>query len=430
VRIVYISPGAGGEYRCDNCLRDHALVLELRRQGHDALMVPLYLPMATEGVDASSGVPLFFGGINVYLQQKSALFRHTPRWLDRLFDSPRLLRWVARRAAMTKARDLGEATLSMLRGEDGRQVKELDRLVAWLAAEGRPQVICLSNALLVGLVRRIKAELGVPVLCLLQDEDAFLDAQPEPYRAEAWRTLAERAAEVDAFLAVSRHYTRLMRERLGLPRGRVHHVPLGIDTEGFAPAAAPPDPPVIGYAAPLCRSKGPDTLVEAFLMLRTEGRFPGLRLRLAGPTAADDRPLVESIRQRLAAAGAEADVEFLPGLDRGARQEFLRSLSVFSVPARQADASGVAAIEALAAGVPVVKTRVGAFPEIIEATGGGLLVDPDDAPALAAALREVLARPDEARAMGSRGRRAVLQQHDIRRMAADFLRVCAAVGVK
>ncbi|MCX5671317.1 MAG: glycosyltransferase family 1 protein, partial [Planctomycetota bacterium] len=182
MRIIQITPGAGTNFYCENCLRDNALVLELRRQGHDALMVPLYLPLVTEGPDATAGVPIFFGGINVYLQQKLALFRRTPRWLDRLLDARGLLKWASGRAEMTKARDLGEATLSMLRGEDGRQVKELERLVAWLAVQDRPDVICLSNALLAGLVRRMKAALGVPVVSMLQDEDGFLDALPEPYR--------------------------------------------------------------------------------------------------------------------------------------------------------------------------------------------------------------------------------------------------------
>jgi glycosyltransferase involved in cell wall biosynthesis len=427
MRIIQITPGAGGDFLCDNCLRDNALVLELRRLGHDAIMVPLYLPMAADGPDASRGTPIFFGGINVYLQQKSALFRRTPRWLDRRLDSPRLLRWVARRAGMTRPEDLGEPTLSMLRGEEGRQVKELDRLVAWLSEEERPDIVCLSNALLAGLIRRIKQALRVPVVSMLQDEDAFLDSLPEPYRAEAWRTVAERVAEADAFIAVSGYYRDVMCRRLGLAADRVRTVHIGLDASGYSPADAAPQPPVIGYIGQLSRGRGLDTLVNAFLILRDDEKFRGLRLRAAGGVLPGDQDFVAALRRRLAEGGAADDAEFLPGLDRAGRQQFLRSLTALSVPARQPEAFGLFVLEALASGVPVVLTRVGAYPELVEATGGGVLVGPDDAAALAAALRDLLARPDDARAIGRRGREAVLDRFSIKRMASAMLNVYEAV---
>ena len=423
MRIIQITPGAGTNFYCENCLRDNALALELRRMGHDALMVPLYLPLAVDGPDSTRGVPIFFGGINVYLQQKSSIFRRTPRWFDRLFDARWLLRWASRRTEMTKARDLGEATVSMLRGENGRQVKELERLVAWLSAQDRPDVICLSNILLAGLVRRIKAALGVPVFSMLQDEDGFLDGLPEPYRQDSWQVLAERAAEIDGFLAVSRHYGGLMQRRLSLAPGRVHTVYPGIEPARYGPAAAPPSPPTIGYLAQMRPAMGLDLLVEAFLAVRARGRVPGVRLRVAGGHTPGDRPFIEAVRERLAAAGAAGDVEFLPVPDRQAKPEFLRSLSVLSVPARGEVAFGIFVLEALASGVPVVEPRAGAFPEILEATGGGVLVEPDNVEALAAALEQLLAGPAEARAMAEQGRRAVLERFTIQRMAENVLRV-------
>ena len=423
MRIIQITPGAGTNFYCENCLRDNALALELRRMGHDALMVPLYLPLAVDGPDSTRGVPIFFGGINVYLQQKSSIFRRTPRWFDRLFDARWLLRWASRRTEMTNARDLGEATVSMLRGENGRQVKELERLVAWLSAQDRPDVICLSNILLAGLVRRIKAALGVPVFSMLQDEDGFLDGLPEPYRQDSWQVLAERAAEIDGFLAVSRHYGGLMQRRLSLAPGRVHTVYPGIEPARYGPAAAPPSPPTIGYLAQMRPAMGLDLLVEAFLAVRARGRVPGVRLRVAGGHTPGDRPFVEAVRERLAAAGAAGDVEFLPVPDRQAKPEFLRSLSVLSVPARGEVAFGIFVLEALASGVPVVEPRAGAFPEILEATGGGVLVEPDNVEALAAALEQLLAGPAEARAMAEQGRRAVLERFTIQRMAENVLRV-------
>src|SRR5205085_418652 len=109
------------------CMRDNALAAELRRQGHDALLAPLYLPLALDEPPATPDAPLFYSGVNVYLQQVSGLFRKTPRWVDQLLDAPGLLRAAGKRAGSTQATDLGALTLSVLRGEEGRQAKELDR---------------------------------------------------------------------------------------------------------------------------------------------------------------------------------------------------------------------------------------------------------------------------------------------------------------
>src|SRR6185312_5601197 len=147
--IVQITPGAGAMY-CGNCFRDNALVAALRRQGHSVLMVPLYLPLTLDEKDESDGVPIFFNGVNVYLEQKSALFRNAPGWLQRMSASPALLKWAAGRAAKTRASDLGDITLSMIRGEEGNQAREIEQLIAFLKTQPRPDILCLSNALLVG----------------------------------------------------------------------------------------------------------------------------------------------------------------------------------------------------------------------------------------------------------------------------------------
>ena len=160
MKIVHIVPGSGGTFYCENCMRDNALVKALRRMGHDVVMVPLYLPMFADDPELSEDVPVFFGGINVYLQQKLALFRKTPRWLDRLADARWILELAARKAGTTRAAGLGDMTLSMLRGADGNQAKELDRLIKWLAENERPDIVHLSNALLIGLARRIRAVCG------------------------------------------------------------------------------------------------------------------------------------------------------------------------------------------------------------------------------------------------------------------------------
>lgn len=428
MNIVQITPGAGNEFYCENCLRDGALMRALRAAGHETLLVPLYLPPTDDQGEIRDRAPIFFGAVNVYLQQISALFRRTPRWLDRPLDAVRLLRWAGRKASTTSAKGLGPMTLSMLRGEHGRQVKELRRLVDWLAQTQRPDVVCLSNALLAGLARQIKADLGVPVVCMLQDEDGFLDGLGEPWARQAWETLIERTADIDAFIASSRYYADLMRRRLRLPAGRVHVVRSAIDTDGYVPADGPPEAPTIGFLSQMCHGKGLDTLFEAFLKLRSTDRLGRLRLRAAGGKTRADEAFHRELARRTRAGGLAGDVDFLPGFDRVAKQAFLRTLSVLSVPTRRPEASGIYVLEALAAGVPVVLPRHGVMPELIEATGGGLLVEPNNVDALAAGLAELLLDPDRARSLGRAGRNAVLREFTMERAADETLRVCRTVA--
>ena len=427
MRIIQLTAGTGSFY-CGTCMRDNALVVELRRQGHDAMIASMYLPMTLDEAPASTGAPLFYGGINVYLQQKLSLFRRTPRWLDRLLDAPAMLRAAGKQAGSTQAAGLGDLTISTLRGEEGNQAKELDRLVEWLAEDGHPDVVCLSNALFVGLARRIKQETGAPVVCTLQGEDTFLDSFPEPDRTHAWDAMIERAADVDAFIAVSQYYGDVMRARLRLPAERLHVVHNGISLAGYAAAPAPPDPPVLGYLARMHASKGLETLVTAYTLIRKRGRIPNLKLRIAGACTASDEPLVRKMRDILEHAGVAEDAEFLPNLDRDHKIAFLQSLSALSVPATYGESFGLYVIEALAAGVPVVQPRHAAFPELIQATGGGVLCEPNDPAALAEAIEALLADPLAAKGTGERGRQAVLDRFSVESMASGAVRVFESVG--
>jgi glycosyltransferase involved in cell wall biosynthesis len=418
MRIIQITPGTGNFY-CGSCMRDNTLVRALRGMGHDVLMAPLYLPLVTDEEAADGGAPILMGGISVYLQQKSGLFRFLPRWVDRAFASRRLLSLVSGRAGMTAPDTLGNITVSMLRGEEGRQVREIDRLADWLRGNPLPDVVCLNNALLLGLVRRIKKALGVPVVCALQGEDTFLDGLPEPFRAQAWKTATERAKDVDAFIAVSRYYWEAMTPRLGLAREKVNVVYNGMRMDGYGPSA--PAGPAVGFLARMTPAKGLETLVEAFIRLRKNMKMDGVRLRIAGSRTAADEPFVRRMQARLAAEGLSAD--WLPNIDRAEKAAFLRTLTALSVPAAYDESFGFYVIEALASGVPVVEPRRGAFPELIEATGGGLLCAPDDPAALAEGLAALLNDAPRAREMGQRGREAVLRSFTAERMASGVMEV-------
>lgn len=172
MRVVKIVPGSGGTFYCENCMRDGALATALKTVGHDVTLVPMYLPMYTDDPDLTRGSPVFFGGINVYLQQTVPLFRRTPRWVDRLFDSRWLLRAAAQREGSTSADGMGAMTLSMIRGRDGNQAKELKRLIGWLRQEATPDAVHISTVMLIGLARAIREELGLGTLV-----DAFVQVK-------------------------------------------------------------------------------------------------------------------------------------------------------------------------------------------------------------------------------------------------------------
>jgi len=421
MRFVQITPGSGDNFYCENCLRDLDLVRAMRGRGVDMLMVPLYLPVGGDQGPAQ-GVPVFFGGINVFLQQKLALFRRTPRWLDRWLDSRRLLVWAGRKAGMTSARDLGETTLSMLQGRDGRQVKELDRLVEWLSLEAeRPDVVCLSDALLLGLAPSLRQRLQVPVICLLQDEDGFVDGLGSPYAQQAWDLMQRHAVHVDAFVAVSRFYADLMKDKMHLPGEKVHVVHMGIPVDQYTAAAAPTEVPTLGFLSRQCPARGLDTLVEAFILLKRQDRFRSLRLHISGGKSQADEPFIQGLRARLAQAGIVEDVQFWTEFSQEAKQEFLAGLTVLSVPEKTPVAYGLYVLEALACGVPVAEPAIGVFPEILDQTGGGVVYQDNTAEGLAAALRPMLADPARAHRLGRQGREGVARHYDVTQTAEQMI---------
>jgi len=429
MRIVSLTPGTGNFF-CGNCLREQALAVALRRRGHDVTLLPMYLPRVTEdGEDTGDGdVPIFFGGVTCYLEQKCACFGKMPRWLDRALNAPAMLRVLARFSSMTRSRDLGEMTLSMLRGEEGRQAAELDKLIAWLKTQPAPDAIFFSSILLVGLARRLKTEFGVPVICTMQGEDAFLNSLIEPYRQQCWQLLAERGADVDQFVTGSQYYRQLMAPRLGALAERVVVIPNGITLDGYTPGT-PPAAPTIGFLARLIEGKGLGLLVDAFIELKRRGKVPAVRLRLAGTKTPADDKYIRAQQAKLSAAGIADSAEWLPNLSRAGKIEFLRGLTVLSVPATYGESFGLYLIEALACSVPVVQPREAAFPEVVEATGGGLLCEPRNPKSLSEALETLLLDPARARALGEQGRAVVLREYSAERMAERVEEVLSGVRV-
>lgn len=424
MRVVMITPGSGDHFYCENCRRDLDTVRALRSLGHDAVLVPLYLPIGA----AADAAPVFYGAVNVFLEQTLPGYRRLPRSWRRFLDAMPVLRFAADRAGSTRARGLDDLTLSVLRGEDGRQADELDRLTAWLAREQRPDVVHLSNALLLGLARRIRADLGVPVVCSLQDEDTWVDVMAPDSRQRIWDCMADRARDVDLFLPVSQYYAGKMRPLLGLDAGRLRVVCPGVETATRQPQSPPPQP-VIGYYSRLSESLGLNLLVEAFLLLRARPEFASLRLTAAGGMTADDAANLQRLRDRLQAAGAADHVTLIESFDPEGSRDRIGSFTLLSVPVPAGEAFGLFVIEALSYGVPVVQPRCGAFPEVLERTGGGVLCDPGSAPALAEAMAPILRQPERRAALSAAGLAGVRRHFDLHdHTVPGLLAAYAAVG--
>ncbi|MCW5971466.1 MAG: glycosyltransferase family 4 protein [Blastocatellales bacterium] len=430
MRILYITAGAAGMY-CGSCLRDNALAAELMARGHDVMLLPLYTPTRTDEQNVSSE-RVFFGGISVYLQQHSAVFRHTPRLLDRLWDSRVALRAASRRSIAVDPGSLSEMTLSMLRGEQGRQSKELFKLLDFLGAQSPPDIVNLPNALLIALAGPIRRKLGRPVCVTLQGEDLFLKGMPEDARTEAVQLIRRHAASVDGFISVSEFYADSMAELLGVLREKIFVVPLGINPEGY-------DNPddnrrdngndrfTVGYLARIAPEKGLHVLAEAYRDLRTRGELAGARLEVAGYMAPEHRSYFNEIGEKMNSAGLGEEFNYRGELNREEKIRFLQSLDVFSMPTTYEEPKGMSVIEAMASGAPVVQPRWGSFPEMIERTNGGILVEPDDATSLAEGLSSLWKNPERARNLGRQGAIGVRRHYTAANMSERALEVYADI---
>ena len=419
MNIVHIIPGSGGSFYCGNCLRDSKLFDALHAEGHNAIKIPMYLPLFSHDANQNE-IPVFYGAISIYLKQKYALFRHAPQWLDNWLNSKPMLRFAARMANSTRATGLEDMTISMLLGEEGRQKDELEKMVHWLQTHIKPDVVHISNALLLGLAHKIRENLKVPVVCSLQDEDVWVDPMHPEMAEKVWQLMRKKAIDVDMFIPVSHYYTSFMKEKLQLPDHKLSTLHLGVDPDDYHFIDASEKPHNIGYLSRLCHENGLDILVDAFILLKKMDGHDDVRLLLTGGFTADDRSFIKEQKQKINSAGLTQSVEFIHDFEDQARNDFFDRVQLLSVPVHNGEAFGIYLTEAMAAGIPVVQPALGAFPEIIEKSGGGVCFPHNTPEELALALANLLKDKNQISLLSTNARKSMEEQFNIHSLAKEL----------
>lgn len=415
MRILALTAGAANMY-CGSCLRDNALARELMRQGHEVTLVPMYTPTRTDEENVS-GERVFFGGISVYLQQYFPAFRKLPRWLDRLWDAPWALRLATKNSLEVNPKHLGEMTVSMLRGMDGFQRREIEKLIEWVRTEPAPDIVALPYTLLITLAEPLKQALGCPIVCTLQGEDLFLEGLPEPYRRQSIELIRSHLPHVDRFLAVSLYYAGFMSSYLGIERERIEVVPLGINLDDFTVAErVDSDRLRVGFFARIAPEKGLHVLCEAVAKMKEVAE-----LRVAGYLPPERTGWLEDLRQRY-----KFTYEGSP--DREGKVRFLQSVDVLSVPSEYDEPKGLFLLEAMASGTPVVQPAKGAYIEIVGKTRGGLLAEPDSRSDLAQKLDELARDRPKLRELGRNAAEGVRRHYGLAQMAGRAVDVYREVA--
>ncbi len=354
-------------------MHDNALAAGMKAAGEDVSLFPLYTPMRLDEESVGER-QIFYGGIKAYLMQKYP-------------------------------RPFSELTISMLKGEDGNQRELLQELVQWIKSTYQPDVIHVTNALLIGVVRELKRSLQIPITCGLHGEDIFLEGMPQPYQDEALELIRERSYDVDRFLAISSYYAEMFSNWVGLDQSKIEVVWPGIALKDYRdiPAEKTSHPLTIGFLARFVPEKGLHLLVDAFIRLYRSGEFPNLQLVAGGYVSRAYKSYVDGIRKTIQENGLEDRIKLLGTLERTDKLKFFRQM--------------------LASGVPVVQPDHGAYPEWVNATQGGLLHRPNDCVDLSQKLATLLRDADLRKRLGQQGRQGIFEKFSSEQMASATLGV-------
>jgi glycosyltransferase involved in cell wall biosynthesis len=421
MKIVYLITGSGGSFYCGNCYRDMIYLRAIRKvPGITATAIPLYLPPDETNTETGLDKNVFFGAISMYIREKIPFLRNMPVFFDKLLDSAPMLKMASRRAGTTRTEGLEDMTLNMIKGENAFPEKELDRLVKYLLIDGKPDIIHLSNALIIGLARQLKKKLDVKIVCSLLNEDDWIDEMVEPYQSKAWKLIAREADNVDVFLTPSKYYKELFISKTGISGFNFHIVPLGIDPVNLNVVQKSNNNPAIGYFCRINSQNGFDKLVDSFIELKTGDALPGLTLHVSGGYTGDDKSFIAEQIKKIKNSGLKSFIRIYPEFQGDSKEKFFSNIDIMSVPVRKYDGYGLYILEANVAGIPVVQPATGAFPEIIERTKGGITYSPDTVAELSAALLKLLKDKELIKKLGKQGKDKVLSELSLEKMSEEL----------
>lgn len=401
-------------------MQDNTLAKALVRQGVEVSLIPMYTPIRVDEDDATN-TPVFFGGVNVYLDYKYPLWRRIPRLFTRWLDSPWVLRLATKFGVSNDAHELGGLTVAMLEGESGPHRQLVNEFVDYIEQHVKPDVICFSNTLLVGSLRELKRRIAKPVFCMLQGDDVFLDELQEPHREAVMRVLTERVRDFDGFITHSSFYSEYMAEYLKLDKKDCHAIPLGIDLQHHdgEPRQAR-EPFTVGYFARIAPEKGLLELAQAFQLLLQ--KHPHAKLKAGGHLNVHNRGYLDDVKAVFRENPGSFEYIGSPA-SHAQKVDFYKSVDVLSVPTKFQEPKGLYVLEALANGVPVVLPNRGAFPELIDSTNGGVIVESTSPEHLAAGLERVLEDADFRASLAEAGHAGVRATHTADQTAAAFVNV-------
>ena len=408
IKVAYLVTGSGDSFYCGNCHRDRLYVSSLKKTGKvNMIGVPLYLPPIGSDFGNEIESPVFFGAVSMFLRERVKMFEHMPGFMDKILDAPPLLRLAARKAGATRTEGFEETTLNMIRGDMASTAKEARRLADFLSEGGKPDIIHLANALIMGLGKQLKELLGSKIVCSLQNEDEWIDEMVEPYRSQAWDLIKAGASNIDLFISPSEYFKQVIIEKTGINPDSIRVVPSGLDEVIPHYKERKQPNPAIGYYSRLSYQNGLDKLVDAYIDIMINRRIPSLELHICGGYTADNKSFINEQLKKLRKSGFDDRVKLYPSFSGKQKEEFFNSISLMSVPVRKYDAYGLYILTANSAGVPVVQPATGAYPEIIEQTGGGVLYSPDTVEKLGDTICETLEDSEKINEMGKRGRAAI-----------------------
>ncbi|MCW3805524.1 glycosyltransferase family 4 protein [Plebeiibacterium marinum] len=381
MKTIFIIPGAGDSFYCGNCFRDNLQASALKKMGHEAIIMPLYLPLKNEAFKTDS--PLFFPATTYYVAQKFFQKITMPGWMKRWLGSDSMLSFASSMSETTSAKGMEKMTLSMIDGDSPAFLNEVNQLINWLKQE-KPDVVHISTSLLIGIAKAIKQKMDIPVVCSLLDEEVWIDSMKKSYADLAWKNIGKNLQFVDKLITTSNYYKAYAQQKV--PEiGNLEVIYPGINQEQYKPGK-PLQDPVIGFFYRLNPKNGLDILAKAYVALKNKNTIPNLKLKIGGGFTAQDKKFIAKVKAIL--NPYIDDVEFVDSYSMSDHIGFYQSISVLSVPLTFNEGIGVYICEAFACGIPAVEPATGSFPEVVGKAG--VLYEPNHPDKLAEALESLL----------------------------------------